>query len=611
MKNQKRRNKPVVPGKQTEVELDNLSGQKEAEFRLGFDQSPVGTALLHVGSGRFARANEAFCRFTGYSAEELAELTFLGITHPDDLPISEEQTKQLLNGRTEGFEIDKRYIRKDGSVAWGHLSVQMVRDGSGRALYTLAIVQDITERKKAERRLRESEEAMKSFFNATNDIACLISTDGTIVIANDVLAQRVGRQAHDLVGQNLFDFFPEEIARYRRSGARKVVESRRPGKFEDASVEGRYFETSVYPVFDADGKVIRLAVYAKDVTEAKQASRALAESEARFGQLFDSVNDGIAVRDAETFELLDANQRFCEMWGYTLEELKALPFGSLGAYESTDERRARLIAYYAQATKGNPSLIQWAAGRKDGSIFWVELNSTKITISNRECLLAVARDITGRKLAEEKIKSSLKEKEVLLKEIHHRVKNNLQIVSSLLYLQASRTEHPGAISALRESRARIKSIALIHERLYASPDLASVDMRTYTRNLVSDLRRSHRTEESSVQLRLNIEDIPLGITEAIPCGLIINELISNALKHAFPEGIGGDVTIQLFRGEANRITLTVDDNGVGFPEHVDFRKSPSLGLTLVNSLVEQLSGTIELDRRGGTGFTITFGTNAP
>ena len=125
---------------------------------------------------------------------------------------------------------------------------------------------------------------------------------------------------------------------------------------------------------------------------------------------------------------------------------------------------------------------------------------------------------------------------MLLKEIHHRVKNNLQIVSSLLYLQATRTEHPGAVSALTESRARIKSMALIHERLYQSPNLASVDMGEYTRSLVSDLRRSYRTEDSSVRLTLNIDDIPLGITEAIPCGLIINELVSNALKHAFPKG---------------------------------------------------------------------------
>jgi two-component sensor histidine kinase len=150
-------------------------------------------------------------------------------------------------------------------------------------------------------------------------------------------------------------------------------------------------------------------------------------------------------------------------------------------------------------------------------------------------------------------------------------------------------------------------MALIHERLYQSPNLASVDMGEYTRNLVSDLQRSHSIGERAVRLRLDIEDIPLGITEAIPCGLIINELVSNALKHAFPKGRAGEITIGLQRGGANQVTLTVSDNGIGLPEQVDFRKSPSLGLTLINSLVEQLGGTIELDRSGGTAFTITFG----
>ncbi len=150
-------------------------------------------------------------------------------------------------------------------------------------------------------------------------------------------------------------------------------------------------------------------------------------------------------------------------------------------------------------------------------------------------------------------------------------------------------------------------MALIHERLYQSPNLASVDMGGYTRNLVSDLQHFYRTEESSVRLTVKIDDMLLGITEAIPCGLIINELVSNALKHAFPKGKEGEITIQFQKRDTNRITLTVSDSGIGFPEDIDIRNSPSLGLTLVNSLVEQLDGTIELDRRGGTTFTITFG----
>jgi two-component sensor histidine kinase len=150
-------------------------------------------------------------------------------------------------------------------------------------------------------------------------------------------------------------------------------------------------------------------------------------------------------------------------------------------------------------------------------------------------------------------------------------------------------------------------MALIHERLYQSPNLASVDMGAYTRDLVSDLRQSYRTEESSVRLTVDVGDISLGVTEAIPCGLIINELVSNALKHAFPKGTGGEVMIHILKGETNRTTVSVTDNGIGLPDHLDLRNPPSLGLTLVKSLVDQLGGTLELNRRGGTGVTITFG----
>ncbi len=175
--------------------------------------------------------------------------------------------------------------------------------------------------------------------------------------------------------------------------------------------------------------------------------------------------------------ILSKNSKACH-WG-------ALPNASL------DESRRGLIAQYKQAGEAVSGLFQWEGKRADGSTFWVERNVGRIKVGRRERLLTVTRDITERKRSEEKIRASLREKEVLLKEIHHRVKNNLQIVSSLLYLQAARTDHPGAVSALTESRDRVRSMALIHERLYQSPNLASVDMGEYTSNLVSDLQRSH------------------------------------------------------------------------------------------------------------------------
>lgn len=204
------------------------------------------------------------------------------------------------------------------------------------------------------------------------------------------------------------------------------------------------------------------------------------------------------------------------------------------------------------------------------------------------------------------IKESLEEKEVLLREIHHRVKNNLQVVSSLLYLQSKEIKDPVALEMFQESWTRVRSMALVHERLYRSQDLSRIDFATYVQNLASYLFRVYGAQSGAVQLRTDVDDAFLGIDLAIPCGLIINELASNCLKHAFPDGREGQVWITLEAKEGGLFTLMVGDDGIGFPEDLDFRDTPSLGLQLVNSLVTQLDGTIELDRGSGTLFSITF-----
>jgi len=213
-----------------------------------------------------------------------------------------------------------------------------------------------------------------------------------------------------------------------------------------------------------------------------------------------------------------------------------------------------------------------------------------------------------RKRAEKQIKASLEEKVVLLKEIHHRVKNNLQIISSLLYLQSKNIKNEEALEMFRDSQNRVKSMALVHEKLYQSKDLAKINFEKYIRNLTNHLFRAYRTNSNAIKLKINVNDVSLSIDTAIPCGLIINELVSNSLKYAFTEGREGEIRIDLHSDGANKFRLIVSDNGAGFPKDLDFRNSPSLGLQLVNSLTNQLDGTIKLDGSSGTEFKITFQT---
>ena len=219
--------------------------------------------------------------------------------------------------------------------------------------------------------------------------------------------------------------------------------------------------------------------------------------------------------------------------------------------------------------------------------------------------VVVLRDISRRKQTEEKIKASLEEKEVLLKEIHHRVKNNLQIISSLLSLQSEYVKDTRCIESLEESRNRIRTMALVHEKLYQSENLASINLKEYVKSLVSGLVRSYRVNTDRITPKIKVEDIFLGVDTAIPCGLIINELVSNALKHAFPDR-KGEITVTLHSFD-DIIELIVSDNGIGIPDNIDFKAAETLELHLVTILAEdQLEGEITLDKRKGTSFKITF-----
>lgn len=216
-------------------------------------------------------------------------------------------------------------------------------------------------------------------------------------------------------------------------------------------------------------------------------------------------------------------------------------------------------------------------------------------------------EVAERKRAEELVRASLQEKEVLLKEIHHRVKNNLQIISSLLSLQSIQIDDERLMTMFFESQNRVRSMALVHERLYQSSNLAQIEFGEYIRQLATQLFKTYQPNLGQVALKVDVQPaVALAIDEAVPCGLILNELVSNAFKHAFPGGRPGEVCLVLSCEDNERVVLQVGDNGIGFPETLDFRQTDSLGMQLVNMLTEQLNGTVKLDQHDGTVFQIVF-----
>jgi PAS domain S-box-containing protein len=354
-------------------------------------------------------------------------------------------------------------------------------------------------------------------------------------------------------------------------------------------------------VFAVTGMVI-----AAVIAERRRIEEGLRESEARNRAILETALDSIVTMDHQG-RILDFNPAAERTFGHRRAEVIGRPVADLISPAPRQRDRKgpayQLAAGERYLTEGR---IELAGLRADGSEFPMELAITRTPPNGPPVFTGYLRDITERRRTEDRLIASLNEKEVLLKEIHHRVKNNLQIISSLLNLQSAQIKDSRSLEAFRESQNRVRSLALIHEKLYQSRDLATLDFRDYVRTLATRLFLSYRVNPDSIRLQLNVGDVSLRVDTAVLCGMIINELISNSLKYAFPEGGAGVVAVSLETDADHTATLMVRDDGVGFPKDVDFRNTESLGLQLVVSLTQQLEGTIELDTSQGTAFKIVF-----
>jgi PAS domain S-box-containing protein len=381
------------------------------------------------------------------------------------------------------------------------------------------------------------------------------------------------------------------------------------------------------PLINRTGRVVGAITFAdmedpdrftvRDLTQgtvlANQVAQAMENSELfsqvnrlreQYRVVTEALNDAVFTLDAEA-RFAFGNAAGERLTGYRLDELLGRPFTDLVAPENLPElieRFRRAIAGEATSPHVRTEMI-----RKDGSRVPIELSMANLILDGRIIgRVGVARDITDRQCAEEQIRASLQEKEVLLKEIHHRVKNNLQIISSLLNLQSQYISDPYALQMFIDSQNRVKSMALIHEILFRSRDIAKVDFTEYIKTISVQIFRSYGAFSKRINLKADVNDIVLDVDTAIPCGLIVTELVSNSLKHAFVDGREGSIYIKLSGNNAGTLKLVVSDNGIGLPEHVDLQHIDSLGLKLVVALANQLSGAVEVDRSSGTTFKITF-----
>lgn len=356
---------------------------------------------------------------------------------------------------------------------------------------------------------------------------------------------------------------------------------------------------------------LRLKIVAAGLLNAYILDHKLLTSHESLAKILDLAEDGIISVD-EQQRIVLFNRGAERIFGYSFEEVKDQPLDILlpSRYAPAHQGQVKTFAKSHVTARRMGERTRIAGRRKDGTEFPAEASISKVAVNGSSTFTAIVRDISSRVAAEQHMLNSLREKEVLLKEIHHRVKNNLQVVASLLGLQSRSAADEQVRRMLLESQNRVYAMALLHESLYQSKNLSHIDLPNHIRQLASHLVHSYGVADGRVRLEMELDDLYLDLDAAVSCGLIINELVSNSLKYGFPNGRSGEIRIELHANPNGAVELIVADDGVGFDTDLDLSTTKTLGLRLVHMLTEQLGGEIKLRSNGGAEARLSFRISA-
>ncbi|MBI5712190.1 MAG: PAS domain S-box protein [Chloroflexi bacterium] len=586
-------------------------------------------------------------RLYGYTAEEM-----IGQRLTDKLP-PEQQTEgwqiynRIMNGEViKNYETVRR--RRDGRDINVSMSVSPIRDADGKPNGISVIARDITEQQQLENRLRESEARLRAIAEAT-PIPIMINTvdEGITRYGNPALADMMGLPLEKLIGDRATSFYVYPSERAEIINDLKTHRSLRNYEVPLKRADGTplWVSLSSELITFNDEPCVLTGFY--DITirrRVEERERAITQG---LRAVVEAADELLGYDDLDTLyrravELAREKLRVERCAIFLLDPSKEHLWGTYGTDiqgNTTDERWLQISAA-PHTHKFNTSSLKWHTrlenerttienGRlKVIGVGWAVTTVIRTTagplgvfindaaISNTDLdeatqeSIAIYCSLLGQiiesKLAEKAIQESLKEKEVLIKEVHHRVKNNMQVIVSMINLQSDYITDAKALAIFGDTQHRVRAMALVHEKLYQSNNLAQIDFRDYIEHLASSLFHSYSPYASRITLHVDVGDVALSVDSAIPCGLIVNELISNALKYAFPDNRPGELIVRLREADAGWIEMNVEDDGVGLPNELDLRNTESLGMQLVYSLAKQVGGTLDLNREHGTKFRLRF-----
>ena len=581
--------------------------ESEMKYRVLFEFANDAVFIMNL-NGEQVMVNNKAAQMLGYTIKELSNKSFKDIIAPREYKDAQGKLKGLLRGKS--YEPYERIVKcKDGREFPVEVTATLIRDLEGRPLFIQSVVRDITEHKKAQETLKESKEMYRTLIETSPDAVTATDLKGNITYASQRTLQLHGYKSVDeLIGKNAFDLIVPEDHKRAASNLKRTLEKGTVREIEYTLLrrDGTRFigELNASLVKDVRGEPKAFIAITRDITERKKAEHVLSESEEKFRSLVENANDAIYIITHEGFQYV--NPAFEKLTGYTSKEVCKKTFNFWSIIHPDDIKMIKEREAARRESKELPSRYEFRIMAKEGQTKIVEPATVNIGEKGETKVIGILRDVTERKHAEERIKASLGEKDVLLREIHHRVKNNMQIISSLLRLQSRLVKDSKMVEMFKESQNRIRSMALIHEKLYQTEDLSRINFADYIRSLTVHLFHTYRINPNIVKMNTEVEEVYLNINKAIPCGLVINELVSNALKHAFPNSKRGEIHIKFYSNRQNRKRLIVSDDGVGLPENLNIQEPETLGLQLVNDLVKQVEGTIKLDRTKGTTFSISF-----